>query len=105
MTFENDVIESTVNRLLNGDDYREEVVKSINAVFLDFTINFFKKIVEAKMNDEGITLEWYKKYFILGNNFSADEAAIYAGINKKNYYQHVWNSYKRSCFECCKRKF
>ena len=83
MTFENDVIESTVNRLLNGDDYREEVVKSINAVFLDFTINFFKKIVEAKMNDEGITLEWYKKYFILGNNFSADEAAIYAGINKK----------------------
>lgn len=83
MTFENDIIESTVNRLLNGDDYREEVVKSINAVFLDFTINFFKKIVEAKMNDEGITLEWYKKYFILGNNFSADEAAIYAGINKK----------------------
>lgn len=83
MTFENEVIVSTVNRLIKGEDYREEVVKSINAVFLDFTINFFKKIVEAKMNDEGITLEWYKKYFINSSNFSADEAAIYAGINKK----------------------
>lgn len=73
MTFENNVIESTINRLLKGEDYREEVVKSINAVFLDFTINFFKKIVEAKMGDKGITLDWYKKYFISGDNSSADE--------------------------------
>lgn len=83
MTFENAVIVSTVNRLIKGEDYRDEVIKSINAVFLDFTINFFKKIVEAKMNDEGITLDWYKKYFINSENFSADEAAIYAGINKE----------------------
>ena len=83
MTFENNVIEGTINRLIRGEDYREEVIKSINAVFLDFTIEFFKKIVDAKMNSEGITLEWYKKYFINDVNFSADEAAIYAGINKK----------------------
>ena len=83
MTFENDVILGTVNKLLKGEDYREEIVKSINAVFLDFTIDFFKKIVAAKINDEGITLEWYKKYFINSGNFSADEAAIFAGINKK----------------------
>ena len=83
MTFENDVIECTVDRLLKGEDYREEVIRSINAVFLDFTIDFFKKIVDAKINDEGITLEWYKRYFINDDNFTADEAAIYAGINKK----------------------
>lgn len=83
MTFENEVIISTVNRLIKGEDYREEVVNSINLVFLDFTIDFFKQIVQAKMNDEGITLDWYKKYFINSDNFSADEAAIYAGINKK----------------------
>lgn len=29
MTFENEVIVSTVNRLIKGEDYREEVVKSI----------------------------------------------------------------------------
>lgn len=83
MTFENEVVNATVNRLINGEDYRNEVVKSINAVFLDFTIEFFKKIVDAKMNDEGITLDWYKKYFINGSNYSAEEAAIYAGMNKK----------------------
>ncbi len=83
MTFETEVINSTVNKLINGKDYREEVIRSINAVFMDFTINFFKEIVKAKMNSEGITLDWYKKYFINSCNFTADEAAIFAGINKK----------------------
>ncbi len=83
MTFENDVIENTIEKLINGQDYREEVIRSINAVFLDFTIDFFKKIVNAKINAKDITLDWYKQYFINTNLFSADEAAIFAGINKK----------------------
>lgn len=83
MTFENEVIEKTIQKLIHGQDYREEVIRSINAVFLDFTIDFFKKIVFAKINAEDITLDWYKKYFITSTNFTPDEAAIYAGINKK----------------------
>lgn len=83
MTFENEVIEKTIEKLIAGQDYREEVIRSINAVFLDFTIDFFKKIVAAKMDCEDITLDWYKKYFITSDKFSADEAAIFAGINKK----------------------
>ncbi len=83
MTFENEIVEKTIEKLINGQDYREEIVRSINAVFLDFTIDFFKKIVSAKINSEDITLNWYKEYFINSNNFTADEAAIYAGINKK----------------------
>ncbi len=83
MTFENEVIEKTIEKLMNGQDYREEVIRSINAVFLDFSIDFFKKIAFAKMNSEDITLEWYKKYFISSDNFSPEEAAIFAGINKK----------------------
>lgn len=83
MTFEDEVIAKTIDKLIKGQDYREEIIRSINAVFLDFTIDFFKRIVSAKMNAEDINLDWYKKYFITSNNFSADEAAIYAGINKK----------------------
>lgn len=83
MTFENEVIEKTIEKLINGQDYREEIIRSINAVFLDFTIDFFKKIVSAKINAVDITLDWYKKYFIASGNFPTDEAAIYAGINKK----------------------
>lgn len=83
MTFETEVINNTIEKLIQGKDYREEVIKSINAVFLDFTMEFFKKIVEAKMNDQRITLDWYKENFINSSNYSADEAAIFAGLNKK----------------------
>ena len=83
MTFEDDVIEKTVEKLLNGEDYRDEVINSINAVFFDFTIDFFKNIVDAKMNDKQIDLKWYSDYFINSGNYSPEEAAVYAGINKK----------------------
>ena len=83
MTFEDDVIKNTVNKLMKGEDYRDEVINAINAKFFDFTLSFFKKIVEAKMNDKIITLEWYRKYFITSDRFSPDEVAVFAGINKK----------------------
>jgi hypothetical protein len=83
MTFENEIVLNTIKRLIKGEDYRDEIIKSINASFLDFTITFFKKIVEAKINDLGLDLEWYKVFFINGDNYSADESAIFAGINKK----------------------
>lgn len=83
MTFANEIISNTIEKLIKGQDYREEVIKSINAVFLDFTVDFFKKIVQAKMSDERITLDWYKENFINSDEYSADEAAIFAGLNKK----------------------
>ena len=83
MTFENEVIIGTVNKLLKGQDYREEVIQSINAVFLDFTVDFFKKIALAKMDSKDITLEWYKNTFINDDSLPPEEAAIYAGMNKK----------------------
>lgn len=83
MTFADDIVSSTVEKLIKGQDYREEVVQSINALFLDFAIDFFKKIVMAKINAKDITLDWYKEFFINADNFSAEEAAVYAGINKK----------------------
>ena len=83
MTFEDDVINSTVDKLIKGKDYRDEVINSINALFFDFVIDFFKKIVDAKMNDQTITLDWYKKYFIVSDKFTPDEIAIFSGINKK----------------------
>ncbi|MBR1728351.1 MAG: CfrBI family restriction endonuclease [Selenomonadaceae bacterium] len=83
MRYEDDVVKRTVKKLLTGSDYREEITNSINSVFFDFTIDFFKQIVDAKMNSSKIDLEWYKKYFIDSNNFSPEESAIYAGLNKK----------------------
>ena len=46
-SFEEKIIGATVEKLLNGEDYRQEVVNDINVKFLDFTLEFFKKIVPA----------------------------------------------------------
>lgn len=105
MTFENEVIDNTVNRLLKGEDYREEVINSINAVFFDFTISFFKKIIEAKFNDDRLTLEWYKDYFISGENFAPEEAAIYAGINKKTITNIYGSAQKDVVLDVAKNNF
>ena len=83
VSFETRTIINTVNRLVNGEDYRNEVVNSINVQFLDFSISFFKKIIKAKLNSSKIDVNWYKKNFIINKNISPDDAAIYAGMNKK----------------------
>ena len=58
-------------------------MNSINTVFFDFSINFFKQILKAKINNQDINMKWYKDYFMKPNNFSHDEIAIFAGLNKK----------------------
>lgn len=83
MRFDSLVIQSVVAKLLQGDDYREEVINAINLEFLDFALDFFKAILEAKMQDCALNLEWYKTHFINNANIKPDEAAIYAGMNKK----------------------
>lgn len=105
MTFENEIIKKTIEKLMRREDYREEIVRAINAVFLDFTIDFFKKIVSAKMNAEDITLDWYKKYFINFANFSPEEAAIYAGVNKKTITNIYGTATKSVVFNVANQNF
>ncbi|EAJ4502364.1 CfrBI family restriction endonuclease [Campylobacter upsaliensis] len=83
MRFDSVIIQSVVAKLLQGDDYREEVINAINLEFLDFALDFFKAILEAKMQDCALNLEWYKTHFINNVKLKPDEAAIYAGMNKK----------------------
>ena len=83
MRFNEIVIKQTVDKLISGKDYREEVINAINVEFLDFALEFFKKILNAKMNDTNINLDWYKKNFINNEKIKPDDAAIFAGMNKK----------------------
>jgi len=83
VTFQHQVIDKTIEKLIAGNDYREEIVNAINAQFFDFSISFFKKIVNAKLNSEEISLEWYKQNFINNSDLGPEESAIYAGMNKK----------------------
>lgn len=82
MILQDHVTKSIVSKVLLSRDYRVEIVNKINADFLQFTVEFFKKIVEAKFNSQDITVDWYKEAF-LNSDLPSDEIAINSGLNKK----------------------
>ena len=93
MTLSDQVLKSIITRLLHGEDYRIEVLALLNAQFLDYVIDFFKRVVDAKFNNEKITLDWYKKVFLSPDLQPAD-IAIHAGLNKKTI-SNMHNSARR----------
>ena len=90
MTLTDQVVKNIIKRLVKGQDYRIEVVALINAEFLQFAIDFFKKVIEAKLASQDVTIDWYKKTF-LNSKLSSDEIAINSGLNKKTI-TNMYNS-------------
>jgi len=90
MTLTEQVTKNIVRKLINGDDYRIEIVTLINAKFLQFAIDFFKQVAEAKLNNKNIDIDWYKKE-MLNLELSAEEIAINSGLNKKTI-TNMYNS-------------
>lgn len=62
----------------------------INAEFLQFVIDFFKEVAQAKLDDKEISIDWYKKHF-LNPSLSTDKIAIHSGLNKKTI-TNMYNS-------------
>ena len=60
LTISEKVAKNIIVKLLEGKDYRIEVVTLINAEFLQYTIDFFKRIIDAKLKNKDITVDWYK---------------------------------------------
>lgn len=90
MTLTDQVTKNIVRKLINGDDYRIEIVTLINAEFLQFVIEFFKQVAEAKLNNQDINIDWYKKE-MLSLKLSPEEIAINSGLNKKTI-TNMYNS-------------
>jgi hypothetical protein len=85
------VIREVIERLINGKDYRIVTQTQINGRFLTYCLDFFKKVVEAKMDGTAITEDWYKENFVMNDNIKPVDRAIYAGINKKTI-SNMFNS-------------
>lgn len=98
-SFETSVINEAVQKLLRGEDYREEVINAINTRFFDFAITFFKEIIDAKYNNEAINYDWYKRKFIDSPGLSTQDLAIYAGINKKTITNIYGTANKKTVIE------
>jgi len=62
-------------------------------MFLEYAIDFFKQVVEAKLNSQDITTDWYKKE-LLNEKLSSDEIAIHSGLNRKTI-SNMYNSGRR----------
>ncbi len=82
MTLTEQVAKNIIHKLLQGEDYRIEIVTLINASFLQFAIDFFKKVIDAKIENQPITVDWYKKEF-LNPILPKEEIAINSGLNMK----------------------
>lgn len=90
MTLTDQVVKNIIKRLVKGQDYRIEVVALINAEFLQFAIDFFKKVIEAKFENKDINVDWYKKTF-LNPKLDKKEIAINSGLNEKTI-KNMYNS-------------
>ncbi len=90
MTLTEQVAKNIIRKLINGQDYRIEIITLINAEFLQYTIDFFKKIIDAKLKNKDITVDWYKKEF-LNRDLPAEDIAINSGLNRKTI-SNMYNS-------------
>ena len=104
MTLTEQIVKNIITRLIKSQDYRIEIVNLINAEFLQFAIDFFKKIAYAKLDSEEITIDWYKKAF-LDDNLSPDEIAINSGLNKKTISNMFGTATKTVVIEAAKEHF
>ncbi|NPV87236.1 MAG: CfrBI family restriction endonuclease [Anaerolineae bacterium] len=93
MTLTESIIKKIIIHLLKGEDYRIEIISLINAEFLQYAIDFFRKIVDAKLNNRAVSTDWYADEF-LDPRLSSDELTIHSGLNKKTI-SNMYNSARR----------
>ena len=82
MKLTNLVIREIIRKLIKNEAYGTEVNNLLNAEFMEYAIEFFKKVAVAKLNSQSITTDWYKKE-MLSNSLSSRELAINSGTNEK----------------------
>jgi len=70
------VIREVIERLLKSKDYRIVTQTEINGRFLTYCIDFFKKVVDAKINRNTITEDWYKENFVMDDSIKPVDRAI-----------------------------
>ena len=91
-------------RVIKSQDYRIEVVNLINAEFLQFAVDFFKQVVNAKLNSEVVTIEWYKNAF-MNKSLPSDTIAINSGLNKKTINNMYRSTTKQIVLEASNEHF
>jgi len=104
MTLTEQIVKNIITRVIKSQDYRIEIVNLINAEFLQFAVNFFKKIAYAKLDSKEITIDWYKKAF-MDEALPSDDIAINSGLNKKTISNMYGTATKTIVIEAANEHF
>ena len=104
MTLTDQIVKNVITRVIKSQDYRIEIVNLINAEFLQFAVDFFKKIVLAKLENQDVTIDWYKKAF-MDDNLPSDDIAINSGLNKKTISNMYGTATKTIVIEAANEHF
>lgn len=72
-----------ISYLLRNEDHRKTVWALINAQFLEYAIEFFMKVADAKIRNQSINGDWYKREFVTNEKLTSSDIMIHAGINEK----------------------
>ncbi|MDR1127114.1 MAG: CfrBI family restriction endonuclease [Treponema sp.] len=104
MTLIDKVTKNIIRKLLKSEDYRIEIVALINAEFLQFVIDFFKRIVTAKLQNKKISTDWYKAVF-LNYNLPSNEIAVNSGLNMKTIHNMYNSSTKEIVIEAAEEHY
>jgi len=104
MTLTDQIVKNIITRVIKSQDYRIEIVNLLNAEFLQFAVNFFKKIVLAKLENQDVTIDWYKKAF-MDDSLPSDDIAINSGLNKKTISNMYGTATKTIVIEAANEHF
>ena len=94
MTVTGIVIKNIIRKLLAGQDYRSEVLTLIDAEFLQYVVDFFKRIAWAKLDNQNVTADWYKKELLCSDSLTKEEVAVHSGLNMKTI-SNTYNSTRK----------
>ena len=94
MTVTGIVIKNIIRKLLAGQDYRSEVLTLIDAEFLQYVVDFFKRIAWAKLDNQNVTADWYKKELLCSDLLTKEEVAVHSGLNMKTI-SNTYNSTRK----------
>lgn len=93
MTITGVVIKNIIRKLLMAEDYRAEIVALIDAEFLQYVIEFFSRIIDAKLKNRSVTIDWYKEEF-LNPELRPLDIAVHSGLNMKTI-SNMYNSARK----------
>ena len=98
MTITTAVVRTIIRKLLAGEDYRVDVVALLDAEFLQYVIEFFGHVAAAKLNNQSVTIDWYKAEF-LNQALDKSDIAVHSGLNMKTITNMYGSSAKTVVLE------